>query len=50
MKKDTQISKELPKFQRFRRITGYISVSVDFWNPYKRAELRNRVKHSLDNL
>lgn len=32
-------------FERIRRITGYLS-TVDRWNNAKRAELKDRVKHS----
>lgn len=33
------------KFQRLRRITGYLVGTVDRWNDGKRAELKDRVKH-----
>ena len=33
-------------FYRIRRITGYLTGSVDCWNDAKKAELRYRVKHS----
>lgn len=36
-------------FERLRRITGYVVPNVNFWNNGKRAELRDRVKHSLKN-
>lgn len=32
-------------FERIRRITGYISGSLDTWGSAKRAEERDRVKH-----
>lgn len=35
------------KFDRIRRITGYLVGTVDRWNDAKQAELRDRVKHSL---
>ena len=35
------------KFERIRRITGYLTGTVDRWNNAKSAEERNRVKHSL---
>lgn len=38
------------KFERIRRITGYLVGTVDRFNDGKRAEERDRVKHSLDNL
>ena len=34
-----------PKFERIRRITGYLVGSVDRWNDAKRAELQDRLKH-----
>lgn len=37
-----------PKFQRIRRITGYLVGDVDRWNNAKRAELSDRVKHGVD--
>lgn len=33
-------------FERIRRITGYLVGSVDRWNDSKKAELKDRVKHS----
>lgn len=33
------------KFERIRRITGYLVGTVDRFNNAKRAELRDRVKH-----
>ena len=33
------------KFERIRRITGYLVGTVDRWNNAKRAEERERVKH-----
>lgn len=35
------------KFERIRRITGYLVGTVDRWNDGKRAELADRVKHGL---
>ena len=32
-------------FQRIRRITGYLTGTLDRWNDAKRAEERDRVKH-----
>ena len=34
-------------FERIRRITGYLVGTIDRWNNAKRAEDRDRVKHSL---
>lgn len=33
------------KFERIRRITGYLVGTVEKWNGAKQAELRDRVKH-----
>ena len=35
-------------FERIRRITGYLVGTMDKWNDAKRAEERDRVKHSLE--
>ena len=32
-------------FERIRRITGYLTGTLDKWNDAKRAEERDRVKH-----
>ncbi|WP_294448109.1 anaerobic ribonucleoside-triphosphate reductase [uncultured Mailhella sp.] len=37
------------KFQRIRRITGYLTGTLDRWNDAKRAEERDRVKHVKAN-
>ena len=34
------------KFERIRRITGYLVGTMDTWNSAKRAEERDRVKHA----
>ena len=34
------------KFERIRRVTGYLAGDVDRFNNGKRAEERDRVKHS----
>lgn len=33
------------KFERIRRITGYLVGTMDRWNNAKQAEERDRVKH-----
>lgn len=33
-------------FERIRRITGYLTGTVDRWNDAKQSELADRVKHS----
>ena len=34
-----------PKFERIRRITGYLVGTLDRWNDAKKAEEHDRVKH-----
>ena len=34
-------------FERIRRITGYLVGTIDRFNNAKRAEVEDRVKHSL---
>jgi len=34
------------RFERIRRITGYLVGTMDRWNNAKRAEERDRVKHA----
>ena len=36
------------KFERIRRITGYLVGSISRFNDAKRAEEKDRVKHSID--
>lgn len=36
---------EQPSFQRIRRITGYLSTTLDRWNHAKQCEEADRVKH-----
>lgn len=36
------------QFHRLRRITGYLVGTLDRWNNGKRAEERDRVKHSAE--
>ena len=35
------------KFERIRRITGYQVGTMDKWNDAKKAEEKDRVKHTL---
>ena len=35
------------KFERIRRITGYLVGTMERWNDAKKAEERDRVKHGL---
>ncbi len=37
------------KFERLRRITGYLVGTLDRWNDAKKAEERARVKHSVNS-
>lgn len=37
-------------FERVRRITGYLVGTMDRWNDAKRAEERDRVKHSVGSV
>ena len=37
----------VPKFERIRRITGYLVGTLDRFNDAKRAEEADRVKHSF---
>lgn len=34
------------KFERIRRITGYLTGDINTWNNGKKAELKDRVKHA----
>ncbi|MCM1023223.1 MAG: hypothetical protein NC395_04105 [Prevotella sp.] len=34
-------------FERIRRVTGYLTGTLDRWNDAKRAEEHDRVKHSV---
>ena len=44
---ETGLVGEGVKFERIRRITGYLVGTTDRFNNAKRAEVRDRVKHSL---
>ena len=35
------------KFERIRRITGYLVGTLDKWNDAKKAEERDRIKHGV---
>ena len=37
------------KFERIRRITGYLTGSLDSWNDSKQSEEHDRVKHGIIN-
>lgn len=44
--KDNLIGKGV-KFERIRRVTGYLTGTLDRFNNAKRAEEHDRVKHSI---
>lgn len=37
-------------FERIRRITGYLVGSLSTWNNAKKAEEKDRVKHSIGEI
>ena len=45
---DVELYHDVPpvNFQRIRRLTGYLVGTMDRWNDAKRAEERDRVKHT----
>ena len=45
---DVKYTYENVPFERIRRITGYLVGTVDRFNDAKRAEVEDRVKHTLD--
>lgn len=45
---DTRVGEGV-KFERIRRITGYLVGTVDRFNDAKRAEESDRVKHNLNS-
>ena len=49
MKEEKKVGEDV-KFERIRRITGYLVGTVDRFNDGKRAEERDRVKHSTKDL
>ena len=44
---DLKITFAPTKFERIRRITGYLVGTTDRWNNAKRAELSDREKHGI---
>ncbi len=36
------------RFERIRRITGYLTGDISRWNNAKKSEERDRAKHSLN--
>ncbi|MEG1886739.1 MAG: anaerobic ribonucleoside-triphosphate reductase [Oscillospiraceae bacterium] len=45
--KQTQMVGEGVGFERIRRITGYLVGTLDRFNTAKKAEVNDRVKHSI---
>ena len=43
---DDKVGKDV-KFERIRRITGYLVGTIDRFNDAKASEVRERVKHGL---
>lgn len=46
MDRDRKLGKDV-RFERIRRITGYLVGSMERWNNAKKAEERDRVKHGI---
>lgn len=44
-----ELGKGVP-FERIRRITGYLVGTMEKWNDAKKAEERDRVKHSIGGM
>lgn len=44
---NSRILGEGVKFERIRRITGYLVGTTDRWNSGKQAEEKDRVKHGV---
>ena len=42
---DTKMIGQGVKFERIRRITGYLVGTLDRWNNGKQAEEKDRIKH-----
>ena len=45
-KNEAKIGKDV-KFERIRRITGYLVGTMEKWNNAKKAEEKDRVKHGV---
>jgi len=46
-KKETKMIGEGVRFERIRRITGYLVGTVDRFNDAKKAEVKDRIKHGV---
>ena len=49
MSEKTNLGKGV-RFERIRRITGYLVGTMDRWNNAKKAEERDRVKHGISEV
>nr|WP_304432179.1 anaerobic ribonucleoside-triphosphate reductase [Acutalibacter muris] len=47
MKYSKKVVGEGREFERIRRITGYLTGTLDGWNSAKRAEEKDRFKHPV---
>lgn len=47
MKNEKERLGEGVRFERIRRITGYLVGTLDKWNDAKKAEEKDRVKHGV---
>jgi anaerobic ribonucleoside-triphosphate reductase len=47
-KKAKKVIGEGRDFERIRRITGYLTGTLNGWNSAKRAEEKDRVKHPVN--
>ena len=45
--KEERLGKDV-MFERIRRITGYLTGSMESWCNAKKAEARDRVKHTME--
>ena len=49
MQKQSTVGKDV-RFERIRRITGYLVGTLDRFNDAKRAEVQDRVKHGVGQM
>lgn len=47
MEKDKKKIGEGVGFERLRRVTGYLTATLDRWNNAKKAEEKDREKHDI---
>lgn len=48
MTEQQQLYGEGVPFQRLRRVTGYLTSDIKYWNNGKLAELKDREKHEIN--